>query len=78
MTLFKSVAQMPCLRRYFLFRESTIQKGEKIYLGVLESHTNRTKLDYFNILRYTRRPLTARIHSLFKKEASGLKRHPVH
>ena len=37
--------------------------------------TERTKLDYSKILCYTRRPHTAKIHTLFK--ASGLKRHPV-
>ena len=37
--------------------------------------TDRTKLDYFKKLRYTRRTHTAKIHTL--SWASGLKRHPV-
>ena len=37
--------------------------------------TDRTKSDYLKKLRYTCRPHTAKIHTLFK--ALGLKRHPV-
>ena len=59
-------------------------KMEKIYLFNLFwsriqkdffEITDRTTLDYFKKLRYTRRPHPAKIHTLFK--ASGLKRHPV-
>ena len=32
--------------------------------------TNRTKLDYFKKFRYTRRPHTAKIHTLPKKPCS--------
>ena len=69
MTLFKTVGQMPCLRRYFLSRWYNIQykTGKYIYFKLLWSHmqkdffeiTDRTKLDYFKKLRYTCRPHTA-------------------
>ena len=68
---------MPCLRRCFVL-DSIIYHtkwGKYIYLICFEVtykktfltlSTNRTKLDYFKKLRYTRRPHTAKIHTLFK------------
>ena len=85
MTLFKTIGQMPCLRRYFLSRWYNIQykTGKYIYFKLLWIHmqkdffeiTDRTKLDYFKKLRYTCRPHTSKIYA--RIQASGLKRHPV-
>ena len=73
MTLFKTVAQMPCLRRYFLFRyKYKIECSSGVTYKKLFEIIDRRKLDYFKKLRYTRRPHPAKIHTRFKP--SGLKR----